>query len=45
MKKFIIFIPFIVITVFLSKCSDAPVVEFPEPTDRAVLAELFTDDF
>lgn len=25
-------------------CSDAPVVKFPEPTARTVLAELFTED-
>ncbi len=25
-------------------CSQAPVVEFPEPGDRVVLAELFTED-
>lgn len=26
-------------------CSDAPEIQFPEPTDRMVLAELFTEDF
>jgi hypothetical protein len=45
MKKFIIFTPLTAILLFLSICSDAPEIEFPEPTDRVVLAELFTSDF
>ncbi|MGB3340046.1 MAG: hypothetical protein WBB37_01010 [bacterium] len=45
MKKFIMFVPLIAILLFLSICSDAPEIEFPEPTDRVVLAELFTEDF
>ncbi|NOR17715.1 hypothetical protein GQ543_08425 [candidate division WOR-3 bacterium] len=44
MKKLILFIPIISMFFFLSRCSEAPVVEFPEPTDRVVLAELFTED-
>jgi len=28
----------------LSVCSEAPEIEFPEPGDRVVLAELFTED-
>jgi len=44
MKKVILFIPLAIIVLFLSVCSDAPEVEFPEPTDRVVLAELFTED-
>lgn len=27
-----------------SVCSRAPVVEFPEPTDRFVIVEFFTED-
>ena len=44
MKKRILFMPLAVTILFLSVCSKAPVVEFPEPTDRVVLAELFTED-
>ncbi len=29
----------------IAACSKAPEVFFPEPTDRIVLAELFTEDF
>ena len=36
---------FIVMFVLMSACSKAPEVFFPEPTDRVVLAELFTEDF
>lgn|GEM_PF-3084499 len=37
--------PFILsLSLFLIVCSEAPFVEFPEPVDRVVLAELFTDD-
>ncbi len=45
MKKLILFVPLLAILLFLSICSDAPEIEFPEPTDRFVLAELFTEDF
>ncbi|MBN2619987.1 hypothetical protein JXB22_02765 [candidate division WOR-3 bacterium] len=34
-----------VIVLSSSVCSKAPVVEFPEPTDRIVLVEFFTEDF
>jgi hypothetical protein len=44
MKKLVFFIPLAIILLFLSVCSDAPEVEFPEPTDRVVLAEIFTED-
>jgi len=44
MKNLILFIPLLAIFLFLSVCSDAPEVEFPEPTDRVVLAEFFTED-
>lgn len=44
MKKLIVVIPFIALFLYLSVCSEAPIIEFPEPTDRVVLAELFTED-
>jgi hypothetical protein len=44
MKKRILFIPLAVAILFLSICSKAPEVEFPEPTNRTVLAELFTEE-
>jgi len=39
MKKIIPFLPLLFIV-----CSEAPKIEFPEPTNRVVLAELFTED-
>lgn len=45
MKKSLISSSLTAILLFSSVCSDAPEVEFPEPTDRFVLAELFTEDF
>ena len=44
MKKLSIILLFTSLFLFLSVCSEAPVIEFPEPTDRVVLAELFTED-
>ncbi len=44
MNKHILFVPLLAILLILSICSKAPVVDFPEPTDRTVLAELFTED-
>ncbi len=44
MKKIGIIFPFLVIFLLLSICSEAPEIEFPEPTDRIVLAEHFTED-
>lgn len=38
MKKLLIF-PLLFIF-----CSDAPKINFPEPTSRIVLAEMFTED-
>jgi hypothetical protein len=39
------YIILITLILWFTVCSDAPEVLFPEPTDRVVLAELFTGDF
>gem|GEM_PF-2489610 len=45
MKIIILSTIFVVLIAGISVCSKAPIIEFPEPTDRFVLAELFTEDF
>ncbi len=42
MRKSIILLP--LLATFFIICSEAPVIEFPEPTNRVVLAEFFTED-
>ncbi len=34
----------IILPLFFIFCSDAPKLNFPEPTSRIVLAEMFTED-
>jgi hypothetical protein len=45
MKKLCLGLSIAGVIVFSSMCSKAPIVEFPEPTDRIVLVEFFTEDF
>lgn len=45
MKKNIINLGIVGGLFFICVCSEAPLVQFPEPTDRVVLAELFTEDY
>jgi hypothetical protein len=45
MKNNMLFILLAAVFLFLSTCSEAPELEFPEPTDRFVLAEFFTEDY
>jgi len=43
MKKLLKIAPLFILTLSIF-CSEAPLVDFPEPTDRVVLAESFTQD-
>ena len=43
MKKLLKIAPMSILTMCIF-CSEAPLVDFPEPTDRVVLTELFTQD-